>query len=121
MFQFQQKLKLLKDSIKKWNKESFGNIFQAKQALECKMQTNQDQGMSMGFSEELQIQEKSLLQEFSRQEQQEEVYWNQKYRFKWLQEGECNTSFFHKVAIEHRQGNRLARLKTEEGGHRDFT
>ena len=33
MYQFQQKLKLLKYNIKKWNKESFGNIFQAKQAL----------------------------------------------------------------------------------------
>ena len=50
MYQFQQKLKLLKDSIKKLNNESFGNIFQSKQVLECKIQLNQDQGMSMGFS-----------------------------------------------------------------------
>ena len=28
MYQFQQKIKLLKGHIKKWNKESFGNIFQ---------------------------------------------------------------------------------------------
>ena len=53
MYQFQQKIKLLKNNIKKWNKESFGNIFQEKQALEFKMQANQVQGMSMGFSEEL--------------------------------------------------------------------
>ena len=69
MYQFQQKLKLLKVNIKKWNKEYFGKIFQAKQVLECKMQLNQAQGMSMGFSEELRIQEKCLLQEFSQQEQ----------------------------------------------------
>ena len=72
MYQFQQKLKLLKDNIKKWNKEYFGNIFQEKQVLECKMQLNKPQGMSMGFSEELRIQEKSLLQEFSQWEQQKE-------------------------------------------------
>ena len=30
MYQFQQKLKLLKVNIKKWNKESYGNIFQEK-------------------------------------------------------------------------------------------
>ena len=71
--------------------------------------------MSMGFSEELQIQEKSLLQEFSQRELQEEVYWNQKSRIKWLQEGECNTSFFHKVAIQHHQGNRLDKMKMEDG------
>ena len=79
------------------------------------MQLNQAQGMTMGFSEELRIQEKSLLQEFSQWEQQEEVYWNQKARVKWLQEGECNTSFFHKAAIQHRQGNQLDRLKMEDG------
>ena len=69
MYQFRQKLKLLKDNIKKWNKESFGNIFQDKQALECKMKLNQAQGMSMGFLEELRLQEKILLQEFTQREQ----------------------------------------------------
>ena len=68
MYQFKQKLKLLKDNIKKWNKESFGNIFQEKQALECKMQLNQAKGMSIGFSEELRIQEKILLQEYRQRE-----------------------------------------------------
>ena len=69
MYQFQQKIKLLKDNIEKLNNESFGNIFQSKQVLECKTQLNKDQGMSMGFSEELKIQEKILLQEFIEQEQ----------------------------------------------------
>ena len=73
MYQFQQKLKLPKGHIKKWNKESFGNIFQAKQSLENKIKLNQSQGMNSGFSEELGIQEKLLLQEFSQREQQEEV------------------------------------------------
>ena len=55
------------------------------------------------------------MQEFSQREQHEEVYKNQKDRIKWLQEGECNTSFFHKAAIQHRQGNRMDRLKREGG------
>ena len=79
------------------------------------MQLKQAQGMSMGFFEKLRIQEKSLLQEFSQREQQEEVYWNQKGRVKCLQEGECNTDLFHKVAIQHRHGNILDRLKIEDG------
>ena len=102
MYQFQQKIKLLKGHINKWNKESFGNIFQEKQSLENKIKLNQSQVMNNGYSEELRMQEKLLLQEFSHKEQQEKFYWNQKARIKWIQEGERNNSFFHKVSIPHR-------------------
>ena len=33
MYIFQQKLKYIKDCLKKWNRESFGNIFQEKNRL----------------------------------------------------------------------------------------
>ena len=41
MYQFQQKLKLLKLKIKNWNKESFGNIFKAKAELDGKIKEAQ--------------------------------------------------------------------------------
>ena len=99
MYQFQQKLKHLKEHIKKWNKDSFGNIFQEKQVLETKIQHLQSQVMLNGYTEDLRLQEKTLLQEFNQRERQEEVYWSQKSRIKCLQEGERNTRFFHKVTI----------------------
>ena len=68
MFQFQQKLKLLKDHIKKWNKESFGNIFQEKKALEIKIQQQQSQVMLNSYTKELRIQEKTLLKDFNQRE-----------------------------------------------------
>ena len=37
MYYFQQKLKHLKQCIKQWNKELFGNIFQAQQDLETQV------------------------------------------------------------------------------------
>ena len=55
MYQFQQKIKLLKRHIKKWNKESFGNIFHEKQALENKIKLHQSQVMNNGYSEQLRI------------------------------------------------------------------
>ena len=55
------------------------------------------------------------MQEFNQRERQEEVYWSQKSCIKWLQEGERNTSFFYKATIQHRQGNRLDKLKKEDG------
>lgn len=38
MYKFQQKLKYIKEEIKKWNKETFGNIFTDKRNLELKME-----------------------------------------------------------------------------------
>ena len=115
MYQFQHNLKLLKGHINKWNKESFSNIFQEKQALETKIKQHQSQVMMNGHIEELRLQEKALLQDFNHREQQEEVYWNQKSRIKWIQERERNTSFFHKASIQHRKGNRMDRLNKEDG------
>ena len=69
--------------------------------------------MINGYTEELRLQEKTLMQDFNQREKQEEFYWNQKSRIKWLQERERNTSFFHKVAIQHRQGNRMDRMKKD--------
>ena len=88
MFQFQQKLKILKDHIKKWNKESFSNILQEKKALEIKIQQHQSQVMLSGYTKELRLQEKTLLKEFNQRKRQEEVYRNQMSRINWLQDGE---------------------------------
>ena len=61
MYQFQQKLKLLKSNIKKWNKESFGNIFQDKKELDSKIQEVQIKGMQSGFSDEIRADENLLI------------------------------------------------------------
>ena len=61
MYQFQQKLKLLKEKLKKWNKDSFRNIFQAKKELDIKIQEVQQRGIHNSFSEEIQNKEKLLI------------------------------------------------------------
>ena len=71
--------------------------------------------MLSGYTEELRLQEKTLLRDFNLRERQEEFFWSQKSRIKWLQEGEHNTIFFHKETIQHRHGNRMDRLKKEDG------
>ena len=84
MYQFQQKIKILKTNIKKWNKESFGNIFHAKMELDYKIKEFQTLAMQSVFSVDIREKESSLLQEFSHREHQEEIYWNQKARVKWI-------------------------------------
>ena len=71
--------------------------------------------MQNDFLEEIRVQEKNLIQKFSLREKKEEVFWRQKSKFKWVQEGECNTRFFCKAAIQHRQGNQMEIMKKEDG------
>lgn len=43
----------------------------------------------------------------------EEILWKQKSRIQWLREVECNTLFFHKAMIQHRQCNQIFSLSDE--------
>ena len=69
MYQFQQKRKYLKGHIKKWNVESFGNIFQEKQRLDNKMKDIQQEIMARGYSDHLRDQEAALLHEITLKDQ----------------------------------------------------
>lgn len=46
---------------------------------------------------------------------QEEAYWGQRSRVRWLQEGDRNTSFFHASTVQRRERNRIVRIKDSEG------
>lgn len=61
MFQFQQKLKYLKQVLKSWNRTQFGNIFDQRKALEQQMNTLQQCIISEGRTEDYALQEQALL------------------------------------------------------------
>ena len=99
MYNFKQNLKGLKDKIKKWNKEEFGNIFREKRRLEVHLQEIQTIGTNEGYSMALKDEERILEAKLKEWEKHEEILWWQKSRIKWLQEGEKNTKFFHHSVI----------------------
>ena len=66
-------------------------------------------------TEEKDKQEHDLLSQIEDRSKQEEILWKQKSRIKWLQEGERNTSFFHRSTIQHRMHNRITLLKNIDG------
>ena len=47
--------------------------------------------MESGWDIEIKEKEKNLLSQLDAIERKEEIYWRQKYRVKWLQEGEKNS------------------------------
>ena len=75
MYKFQHKLKGLKEKIKKWNKEEFGNIFSNKNIVEGCLQEVQSTGINEGYSTDLEMEELSLFSRIEGRETKEEILW----------------------------------------------
>jgi hypothetical protein len=85
---FQQNLKYIKQQLKIWNKETFGNILQEKLKLTQKMEQLQQDIINEGRTDSLVQEEKHLQTQINEREIQEEILWKQKSRIRWLKEGE---------------------------------
>ncbi|GKV27934.1 hypothetical protein SLEP1_g37047 [Rubroshorea leprosula] len=112
-YKCQQKLKLLKEFLKGWNKEVFGNM-EALYGQAVKKVEQVDMQNEVSDLEEVEI--------VKRQEgffemwdciRKRELIWKQKSRNKWVREGDANTRFFHRVAIGRRAHNNIASLMRE--------
>jgi len=86
MFQFQQKLKYLKQVLKTWNRTQFGNIFDQRKALEQQMYMLQQCIISEGRMEDYALQEQILLNQTETRKKQEETLWRKKSRIRWLKD-----------------------------------
>eukprot|EP00253_Pinus_taeda_P031319 PITA_31319 len=115
MFQFQQKLKHLKGKIKYWNRTTFCNIFHGKANIEQDMKQLQQKIITLGHSDDLAEQEKTIERKLMEKEKQEEFLWKQKSRIRWLKEGEKNTKFFHNTTIQHRMHNNITHIQNYQG------
>eukprot|EP00253_Pinus_taeda_P006105 PITA_06105 len=129
MYQFQQKLKHLKQKLKIWNRTHFGNIQESKKKLEQQMKALQQTFILEGCTEEQIQQEQTLWNQIEERQKQEEILWRQKSRISWLKEGEKNTKFFHRSTIQRRMHNKITfvenqqgeRVEDHEGMEKEFT
>jgi hypothetical protein len=98
MFILTKKLKLLKEKLKIWNKECFGNVHDYVVSAEQNLQSIQSQIQNNGPSDDLLNIEceahKKLEDALSRQEQ----FWQEKAHLNWHLEGDRNTKYFHRIA-----------------------
>lgn len=66
---------------------------------------NQDDRLTKG--EEI----KRIQEDIKRLWKQEELFWCQRSRVKWLKDGDRNSQFFHATTIQRRGRNQIERLK----------
>ncbi|MQL88103.1 hypothetical protein Taro_020652 [Colocasia esculenta] len=112
------KLKHMKSFYGKWNKEVFGNIstnIQEAEASFSNAQNAYDEDPS-NDNYNVYIQTKEKLEHVLSQEEQ---FWRQKSRIKWLKEGDNNTKFFHAYAVSQRRLSLISTLHKEDDTYVD--
>ncbi|XP_057811697.1 uncharacterized protein LOC131025935 [Salvia miltiorrhiza] len=106
-----QKIEDMGRELKIWEKEVFGNV--RKKCAELR--------------ERLAILKKSNMEAWSKDEQrmiedeldellkQEELMWKQRSRADWINHGDRNTGFFHKVAEDRKKRNHIKEIRRNDG------
>eukprot|EP00253_Pinus_taeda_P029368 PITA_29368 len=115
MFQLQQKLRFLKSHLKRWNQETFGNIFEAQRELTKELKDLHQEIINAGHTEATLDKERHINNQLEERRKQEEIYWRQKSRVRWLEEGERNTKFFHRTTVKRRMHNKIPFIQDQEG------
>nr|GMD37695.1 LINE-type retrotransposon LIb DNA [Ipomoea batatas] len=97
---------------KEWNQKVFGNIFKRKSNLQARIKGIQESAF-FPTSRGLQVLENKLISELNQVLQEEEILWFQKSRRLWIQDGDRNTSFYHKSTLIRRNRARIRMLKID--------
>ncbi|XP_057856257.1 uncharacterized protein LOC131065688 [Cryptomeria japonica] len=106
-----KKLRNVKDTIKKWNKEVFKDLFAAKMKTQLELKEMQDKIQMSGYNEVSLREENEVLVKYHKIIRREEEFWKQRSRSLWLKAGERNTRFFHMNTMKHKASNRISKLK----------
>ncbi|VFQ88669.1 unnamed protein product, partial [Cuscuta campestris] len=109
-----RKLKELKGHIKERNTKTFGNIFSKLKGAEqtaIQAQENFEKDPSPANRE----QENKAKAQLILATDYELSYWKQKANIKWMEEGDCNSKFFHAFVKGRRAKNQIRRIVDIQG------
>lgn len=100
----------LANSLKRWNHNVFGNIFNRKNALMVRISSIQ-RALDYQFKLGLLKLEKKLRNDLDKVMHQEELLWFQNSRENWVIYGDRNTKFFHTTTLVRRNRNTIRSLR----------
>jgi hypothetical protein len=98
MYVLSQKLKILKAKLKCWNKDSYGNVHDLVSAVELNLNQIQTHIQEHGHSDELLLEERTVVALYEEALNKQEAFWQEKARLNWHLEGDRNTKYFHRLA-----------------------
>lgn len=99
------------ESLKSWSKKSLGNLgrqIKETRALLNSYLNSEDQALDQSRIHSIEGRLEKLLYK-------EEVHWKQRSRVNWLNSGDRNTTFFHKMASERKKKNYIGSIRNDEG------
>ncbi|XP_045791653.1 uncharacterized protein LOC123886374 [Trifolium pratense] len=108
-----QSLHNLTTHLKKWNKETFGDIFKRKKEILARLNGIQNSS-NYGYSTFLEKLEKELQDQLAVTLYHEECLWFQKSRSQWITDGDRNTKYYHSKTIVRRRRNKIISLRNED-------
>ncbi|KAM1184636.1 hypothetical protein ACFX13_014331 [Malus domestica] len=114
-FQVCKKLKLIKQQLKRLNKDHVGNVYDV--VIKSKADLDMCQRLldSNPFHNSLRAQEKIIYDAYVSVLIVEEMFLRQKSRVQWLKAGDKNSSFFFKSISKNRSKNHLVSITKVDG------
>ncbi|OMO74062.1 hypothetical protein COLO4_26732 [Corchorus olitorius] len=106
-FKLTRKVKFVREKLKRWNKEVFGDLVVRKKRLENELARVQQNIQDADLRDE----ELALKKELENVLEQEHILWMQKSRANWIIKGERNTKYFHTVTKKRIARNRIFSIK----------
>jgi hypothetical protein len=108
------KLKILKDELKIWNKNVFGNIQNQVSTAVSKLDDIQNRIQLDGYTDCLMNQESLAKAELETVLNMEEAYWHEKSRVKWHTDSDRNTEFFHRTSKIKQAYKKLSSIRIDD-------
>ena len=104
------KLKLLKNDLKRWNVEVFAHVEVWIKKLWKELSVLENMEDSQGLSAEEIVEVGRICDELEKATMLEEICWRQKSRVLCVREGDRNNKIFHRIANSHKRVNSIDRL-----------
>ncbi len=118
-FVLASKLKALKEDLCHWNRETFGDVHYRKSYQMGEVLRFDVKEGSNGLTDEEVLLREEHKCEAVQLAHLEETSWRQKSRVLWLQEGDNNTKFFHRMANSNRRRNYVNGLEVDGVYHEE--